>query len=52
MEFFFNLSTELLESLSTESMALVIGGVDSNDQLVDTVNNGTGCGCTANNGAI
>lgn len=51
MENFFNLPSELLESLSTESMALVIGGVDSNHQLVETVNNATGCGCTASNNA-
>lgn len=51
MGIFFNLPTNLLEALSTESMALVIGGIDVNKDVADTINNSTGCGCSVNNGS-
>ena len=46
MERFFDLTTEVMNELSDENMALVVGG-NVKDQPA-TVNNGTGCGCTSN----
>lgn len=43
MKKFFELSEEVMDSLTDENMALIIGGTASSE---DTVNNGTGCGCS------
>ena len=42
MSDFFNLPSEILDNLSKEDMAMVVGGIEKSS---DTVNNGTGCGC-------
>lgn len=46
MKKFFELSEEVMDSLTDENMALVVGGTASS---ADTVNNGTGCGCPTEN---
>lgn len=43
MKKFFELSEEVMDSLTDENMALVIGGTSPSD---DTINHGNGCGCT------
>lgn len=45
MNKFFELSEEVMDSLTDENMALVVGGTASSS---DTINNGTGCGCPSN----
>lgn len=46
MEKFFELSEEVMDSLTDENMALIVGGTAASE---DTVNNGTGCGCPIDN---
>ena len=46
MEKFFELSEEVMDSLTDENMALIVGGTAAPE---DTVNNGTGCGCPIDN---
>lgn len=49
MNSFFDLPVEVLDSLTEESMALVVGGTSPSE---DTINNGTGCGCQIQNNGI
>lgn len=44
MNEFFNLPVEVLDSLSEENMAMVIGGLGGNHEP-EEVNQGTGCNC-------
>lgn len=46
MEKFFELSEKVMDSLTDENMALIVGGTAVSE---DTVNNGTGCGCPIDN---
>ncbi|GAA6529324.1 MAG: hypothetical protein LKH27_11165 [Prevotella sp.] len=42
MNDFLNLPSEVLDNLSKEDMAMVVGGIEKKS---NTINNGTGCGC-------